>query len=79
MPSPLPMPSTTRASGRFRKLFVNLYKSVVLGAIPVDVNAMTLATADKQGRPSARVVLLKGVDERGRGRAGATAFARYDA
>jgi pyridoxamine 5'-phosphate oxidase len=32
---------------------------------PGDVNAMTLATADKQGRPSARVVLLKGVDERG--------------
>ena len=30
-----------------------------------DVNAMTLATADKEGRPSARVVLLKGVDERG--------------
>src|SRR5258706_11145485 len=30
-----------------------------------DVNAMTLATADKQGRPSARVVLLKGVDQRG--------------
>jgi pyridoxamine 5'-phosphate oxidase len=28
-------------------------------------NAMTLATADKSGRPSARVVLLKGVDERG--------------
>ena len=28
-------------------------------------NAMTLATADKLGRPSARVVLLKGVDERG--------------
>src|SRR2546426_12659311 len=26
---------------------------------------MTLATADKAGRPSARVVLLKGVDERG--------------
>jgi pyridoxamine 5'-phosphate oxidase len=26
---------------------------------------MTLATADKQGRPSARVVLLKGVDARG--------------
>jgi pyridoxamine 5'-phosphate oxidase len=30
-----------------------------------DVNAATLATADKEGRPSARVVLLKGVDERG--------------
>ncbi len=30
-----------------------------------DVNAATLATADREGRPSARVVLLKGVDERG--------------
>jgi len=30
-----------------------------------DANAATLATADKQGRPSARIVLLKGVDERG--------------
>lgn len=28
-------------------------------------NAMTLATADAGGRPSARVVLLRGVDERG--------------
>jgi pyridoxamine 5'-phosphate oxidase len=28
-------------------------------------NALVLATADKAGRPSARVVLLKGVDERG--------------
>jgi pyridoxamine 5'-phosphate oxidase len=28
-------------------------------------NAMTLATVDAQGRPSARVVLLKGVDARG--------------
>lgn len=28
-------------------------------------NAMTLATADAQGRPSARIVLLKGYDERG--------------
>src|SRR5882672_5828237 len=32
---------------------------------PGDVNAMTLATADKEGRPSARIVLLKGVDDRG--------------
>lgn len=30
-----------------------------------DPNAMTLATADKQGRPSARTVLLKGVDQNG--------------
>jgi|ERR1043166_2145775 pyridoxamine 5'-phosphate oxidase len=56
-----------RASGRLRKFFINLYKSILMvrGTEPMDVNAMTLATADKQGRPSARVVLLKGVDERG--------------
>ena len=30
-----------------------------------DVNAMTLATASAEGRPSARIVLLKGFDERG--------------
>jgi pyridoxamine 5'-phosphate oxidase len=30
-----------------------------------EVNAMTLATADASGVPSARIVLLKGVDERG--------------
>ena len=31
----------------------------------VDATAMTLATADRHGRPSARIVLLKGCDERG--------------
>ena len=30
-----------------------------------DATAMTLATADERGRPSSRMVLLKGVDERG--------------
>lgn len=30
-----------------------------------DVTAATLATVDAEGRPSARIVLLKGVDERG--------------
>jgi pyridoxamine 5'-phosphate oxidase len=30
-----------------------------------NVNAMTLATADASGRPSARMVLLKGIDARG--------------
>jgi pyridoxamine 5'-phosphate oxidase len=56
-----------RAGGRLRKFFVNLYKSITMlgGAAPVHVNAMTLATVDGEGRPSARVVLLKGVDERG--------------
>lgn len=32
---------------------------------PNDPNAMTLASADAQGYPDARIVLLKGVDERG--------------
>ena len=31
----------------------------------VDVNAMTLATASPDGRPAARIVLLKGFDEQG--------------
>lgn len=30
-----------------------------------EVNAMTLATCDKTGKPDARIVLLKGYDERG--------------
>jgi pyridoxamine 5'-phosphate oxidase len=56
-----------RASGRVRSFFVRLYKSLFMGeqSALIDVNAMTLATADKEGRPSARVVLLKGVDQRG--------------
>jgi pyridoxamine 5'-phosphate oxidase len=36
-----------------------------MAADPQEFTAMTLATADRAGRPSARVVLLKGVDERG--------------
>jgi pyridoxamine 5'-phosphate oxidase len=36
-----------------------------MAADPQEFTAMTLATADREGRPSARVVLLKGVDERG--------------
>ncbi len=31
----------------------------------LEVNAMTLATSTKSGKPSARIVLLKGFDERG--------------
>jgi pyridoxamine 5'-phosphate oxidase len=36
-----------------------------LGAQLPDANAMTLATATPEGRPSARIVLLKGYDARG--------------
>ncbi len=32
---------------------------------PADPNAMALATADAEGRPSVRMVLLKGIDARG--------------
>jgi pyridoxamine 5'-phosphate oxidase len=32
---------------------------------PRDANAMTVATATRDGMPSARMILLKGVDERG--------------
>ncbi len=59
--------SGVRASGRIMKVLIRIYKALLLvsGAQPMDVNAMTLATADKEGRPSARVVLLKGLDQRG--------------
>lgn len=36
-----------------------------LEADPLEPTAMTLATVDPRGRPAARVVLLKGFDERG--------------
>ncbi|MBV9020540.1 MAG: pyridoxal 5'-phosphate synthase, partial [Ktedonobacteraceae bacterium] len=39
--------------------------NVALAANLLEPNAMTLATATKDGKPSARVVLLKGFDERG--------------
>jgi pyridoxamine 5'-phosphate oxidase len=59
--------SGASGGGRVQKFFVNIYKAFLMlgGKPPPDVNAMTLATVDKAGRPSARVVLLKGVDERG--------------
>jgi len=37
----------------------------LLGRRPADAMAMILATADGRGRPSARTVLLKGIDDRG--------------
>jgi pyridoxamine 5'-phosphate oxidase len=46
------------------KQFQKWFTDVLNLKLP-DPNAMTLATADKKGRPSARTVLLKGIDERG--------------
>nr|WP_322511833.1 pyridoxamine 5'-phosphate oxidase [Chloroflexus sp.] len=40
-----------------------LHEAAAAGLI--EPNAMTLATIDPDGRPSARMVLLKGIDERG--------------
>ena len=55
------------AGGRWRKIGIAIFKlwHAILGHSPAEVNAVVLATADKEGRPSSRNVLLKGVDERG--------------
>jgi pyridoxamine 5'-phosphate oxidase len=56
-----------RSSGRLRGSLIRIYKTLLgLGSAErIDVNAATVATVDGEGRPSARVVLLKGLDERG--------------
>lgn len=56
-----------RSQGRWRKIGIALYKlwSAARNHRPADINAMTLATVDKNGKPSTRTVLLKCVDERG--------------
>ena len=48
---------------QFQKWFTEA--EAALARHQLDVNAATLATADKNGIPSARTVLLKGLDERG--------------
>jgi pyridoxamine 5'-phosphate oxidase len=46
------------------KQFLKWFQDAELAEIPL-FNAMTLATSSRQGKPSARMVLLKEVDERG--------------
>jgi pyridoxamine 5'-phosphate oxidase len=55
------------SQSRWRKIGIALYKlwSAICNHRPADINAMTLATVDKNGVPSSRTVLLKTVDERG--------------
>jgi pyridoxamine 5'-phosphate oxidase len=52
---------------RWRKIGIALFKlwSAIRNHRPPDINAMTLATVDRDGRPSTRTVLLKTLDERG--------------
>lgn len=47
-----------------KEQFDKWWDDAVKSDIP-EVNAMTLATVDKEGMPAARIVLLKGYDERG--------------
>jgi pyridoxamine 5'-phosphate oxidase len=56
-----------RPGNWLRRVGVATYKwfQTLLGNAATEANAMTLATADAAGRPSARMVLLKGVDARG--------------
>ena len=56
-----------RAQSRWRKIGIALFKlwSAICNHRPPDINAMTLATVDREGKPSSRTVLLKSVDERG--------------
>ncbi len=53
--------------GRFRRFGIGLYKAFaqLFGATPLEPNAMVLSTVSAEGQPSARTVLLKGLDQRG--------------
>jgi pyridoxamine 5'-phosphate oxidase len=55
------------AGSRLRRFAIGIYKSfgALFGASNLEANAMTLATVGADGKPSARTVLLKGVDHRG--------------
>ncbi len=55
------------SQSRWRKIGIALYKlwSAIGNHRPADINAMTLATVDPNGKPSTRTVLLKSVDDRG--------------
>jgi pyridoxamine 5'-phosphate oxidase len=56
-----------QSQSRWRKIGIALFKlwNALCNHRPPDVNATTLATVDKNGKPSTRTVLLKSVDERG--------------
>jgi pyridoxamine 5'-phosphate oxidase len=59
-PDPRPAPPDPDPIRRFRTTFRRVEAAGI-----AEPSAMSLATADADGRPSARMVLLKGLDERG--------------
>ena len=58
---------TKQAGGRFRRFGIGIYKSfaTLFGGKNLEANAMSLATVGADGKPSVRMVLLKGLDQRG--------------
>ncbi len=63
MPEPLPLDPTALPSDPLPLMRQWLEEATATGM--TDANAMTLATAGADGRPSARTVLLRGVDAEG--------------
>ncbi len=59
--------TAAHSGSRWRKIGIALFKlwHAIIGRTSADVNAMVLATTTVAGQPSARTVLLKGVDSRG--------------
>jgi len=53
-----------RAGGGIRKILIRIYKRT-FPARPSEANAAALATAGRDGQPSVRTVLLKGLGDRG--------------
>lgn len=59
--------ATAAHGNRWRRIGIAAYKlwQTIIGHPPMDINAMVLATVSAAGEPSARTVLLKGIDARG--------------
>jgi pyridoxamine 5'-phosphate oxidase len=59
--------ATGKRAGRWRRVGIALYNlwRALLGRAPEDVDAMAVATATKEGKVSARMMLLKNVDSNG--------------
>ena len=71
MHPPVTLPGTRSEPREPLALVAEWYEAAVAAGLP-EPHAMALATASAAGRPSVRIVLLKGLDERG-----ATFFTNY--